>query len=41
MALRWAAALETEKSFRGIIGHRDLQMLRAPSTKAGEPARNR
>jgi transposase-like protein len=29
MALRWAAAaaLETEKGFRKIIGHRDLWML--------------
>jgi hypothetical protein len=31
MALRWAAAaaLETEKNFREIIGHEDLWMLRA------------
>jgi len=31
MALRWAAAaaLETEKNFRKIIGHRDLWMLKA------------
>ena len=31
MALRWAgaAALETEKSFRKIIGHEGLWMLRA------------
>ena len=31
MALRWtaAAALETEKNFRKIIGHEDLWMLKA------------
>ena len=31
MALRWAgaAALETEKRFRRIVGHRDLWMLKA------------
>jgi len=31
MALRWAAAaaLETEKNFRKIIGHDDLWMLKA------------
>jgi len=31
MALRWAgaAALETEKNFRKIIGHQDLWMLKA------------
>jgi len=31
MALRWAgaAALETEKNFRKIMGHRDLWMLKA------------
>jgi len=31
MALRWAgaAALETEKRFRSIVGHRDLWMLKA------------
>jgi hypothetical protein len=31
MALRWAAAaaLETEKGFRKIMGHRDLWMLKA------------
>ena len=31
MALRWAgaAALETEKRFRKIVGHRDLWMLKA------------
>ena len=31
MALRWAAAaaLETERNFRKIIGHQDLWMLKA------------
>ena len=31
MALRWAAAaaLETERNFRKIIGHEDLWMLKA------------
>jgi len=31
MALRWAAAaaLQTEKRFRKIMGHRDLWMLKA------------
>ena len=31
MALRWAgaAALETEKHFRKIMGHRELWMLKA------------
>ena len=46
MALRWAAAaaLETEKSFRKIMGHRDLWMLKAAldedhsATKEAQPA---
>ena len=46
MALRWAAAaaLETEKRFRKIMGHRDLWMLKAaldedqPATKKAQPA---
>jgi transposase-like protein len=39
MALRWAgaAALESEKRFRRIIGHRDLWMLRAVLDE-GQPA---
>ena len=46
MALRWAAAaaLETEKRFRKIMGHRDLWMLKAAldedqsATKEAQPA---
>jgi len=46
MALRWAAAtaLETEKHFRKIMGHRDLWMLKAvldedqSATKEAQPA---
>jgi len=46
MALRWAAAaaLETEKKFRKIMGHRDLWMLKAAldkdqsATKEAQPA---
>lgn len=51
MALRWAAAaaLETEKSFRKIMGHRDLWMLKAAldddqalsdQASAGPPAKS-
>ena len=42
MALRWAgaAALETERNFRKIIGHQDLWMLKAVPDE-GRPLREK